>query len=289
MSTVPHDPADPFCTCEACESPAARAQRSEGLGRAAQGPRAKVQGQGLASKGRVTTPLVLGRITTDEDVDLYRLIDAYLEGKITPQPIALGSLPAHAADADRRLAERLGLLMGLRAADGDYRPLPCAERFACRLLGWETGEMQRGRVRRMLGRLVRWGVIVPGPDLPRREGMAHGTKTFGPPSVADGQAGAVGVEALDQPVPEPAQQVVVHRAQDGGGADLPDLGGDAKERRQLGGFGVGVIAPWDLTGEGFGHEDNSITDTGRTDTNRKEESMTTMTTTETTNRRRSAV
>jgi hypothetical protein len=127
--------------------------------------------------------------------DLYRLLDAYRAKTIAPVSVALGELPEH-ADADaQRFVERLRLLFGLRHADGEYRELPVSLRFGCRLMDWPEDQTHRTRISRLLARLVRWRVIVAGPDLPRRQGTAYGTKTYGLPRAAERSLRVVREEA----------------------------------------------------------------------------------------------
>jgi hypothetical protein len=88
--------------------------------------------------------------------ELYWLLAEYEAGRLDPVEIELGELPADATPDMRRVAEDMGLLMGLRLAVYDDRPLPYATMFAAERLGWGTN---CGRASRAIRRLCDAGVI----------------------------------------------------------------------------------------------------------------------------------
>lgn len=119
------------------------------------------------------------------DAELLGLLAAYERDELVPVEVVLGALLGHAGEDDRRVADDLRLLLGLRYADGDFRPLPYSVRFCCARMGWP--EDRPMKVSRILNRLERWRVINCTGTLTRQPGAAYATKTYEPPSDAVGK------------------------------------------------------------------------------------------------------
>jgi hypothetical protein len=96
------------------------------------------------------------------------------------------------------VARDLRLLMGLRLAVDEHRPLP----YATTLCAQRCGLRDPKQASRVLRALVRLGVIDHVGSLPAR-GKPDGTKLYAPPL----QGAPVGVEVLDRPTVEPAGKV----------------------------------------------------------------------------------
>ncbi len=162
--------------------------------------RTNPEGGSSPSQARKPCPWSLG---SSQRPELYDLLDAYERGELQPEPVQLGQLPARAGEDDRRVASDIALSIGLRRADGETRPLPYAERFCAARMGWD-GEAGRERARRVLRRLVRWGVIDRAGEMQRRPDMPRGTMTYTAPSPPAAAAGAgdvalkAGVESREQ-------------------------------------------------------------------------------------------
>lgn len=107
-------------------------------------------------------------------------------------------MPDDASIKARLVAEKMRLVMGLRARLGERRPLPFSTPFACELLGW--GEDYR-KASAAIRELEAAGVIRCVGELPPQSGRARGTKCYAPPLAADlsrsDEAAPVAVEALD--------------------------------------------------------------------------------------------
>ena len=119
-------------------------------------------------------------------------------------------------------AEDMRLLMGLRLAVDDDRPLPYAASFAAWRLG--LGRDKR-RASRVIRALVRAGVVEEVGALPRiPDGPPNGTKLYAPPAGAlEGRA--VVVEVADRPPVQPAGEVEDEALVDGAEAvSLVDVG-----------------------------------------------------------------
>lgn len=61
--------------------------------------------------------------------ELHGLIRDHDAGRLEPVDVRLGELPANASPAMRRVAEDIALLIGLRLAVDEPRPLPYSTRF----------------------------------------------------------------------------------------------------------------------------------------------------------------
>jgi hypothetical protein len=180
----------------------------DGAGSVRQGPRNKDQGTRNSGIEGERAPVVRMR-----EAEVYELLRDHDEGRLVPAPVALGEMPPDATGDMRRVAGHLGLLLGLRAAAGELRPLPYSSRWSARELGW--GENRR-RAQRAIRALCEAGVIECVGELPRR-GQPYGTRLYAPPlhAVADErQAGDVGVEAVGpfEPVHEQGEHRGVRRA-----------------------------------------------------------------------------
>jgi hypothetical protein len=140
-----------------------------------------------------------------EGAELYGLLSEHEAGELAPARVELGELPANASPDMRRVAEHMRLLMGLRLAAGEDRPLPYASRFAASQLGWKDYR----RAARAIRKLREAGVIRDGGSLPVR-GKGDGTKTYAPPlplSASTVEDEPVTVKSLDGPAVEPAGEV----------------------------------------------------------------------------------
>jgi hypothetical protein len=88
----------------------------------------------------------------------------------------LGELPADAIPAMRRVAEDIRLLIGLRLAVSEDRPLPYSTRFCAE----RCGLRHHTQASRVLRQLERVGVIVSAGAMPPR-GKGDGTKLYRAP------------------------------------------------------------------------------------------------------------
>jgi hypothetical protein len=143
-------------------------------------PDYSLQGQGGSITPHVLpSPCPCNGSEKQERPELYELIDAYERGEIEPEEVTLGELPRRANENDRRVADDLRFLIGLRRADGDFRPIPYATRFCAERMGWgESGHVLASRV---LRRLERWDVIDRTATMPPRAGVQYRTKCYEPP------------------------------------------------------------------------------------------------------------
>ncbi len=112
-----------------------------------------------------------------EPSELDLLLDRYKAGTLEPEEPALGEMPERPGSAMAGIATHMKLLMGLRRANGDYRPLPYATSMAVR-----AGLVaDKGTASKAIRRLVAAGVVERGDSLkPSRKGL-DGTKTYAPP------------------------------------------------------------------------------------------------------------
>lgn len=146
---------------------------------------------------------------------LYQLIVAYEAGELSPEPVRLGPLPSRARRLMRAAAADMALLMGLRLAVDEDRPLPYASRLAAERLG--LGD-DKARAHRVIRSLVRAGVVIEAGALAGRKGL-DGMKLYAPPGaqfvgdtfVVEACAGDVG--QLAQPEPEVVDEPLVVRAE----------------------------------------------------------------------------
>jgi hypothetical protein len=122
---------------------------------------------------------------------MYRLIAAYERGDLEPVDVELGEMPSYAGHAMQAAAADIALLIGLRLAVDEGRPLPYATSFAAERLGL----VDKGHASRALRSLVKAGVVLYVGRLPRRpNGPREGTKLYaalsGIPEGASGVKGA---------------------------------------------------------------------------------------------------
>ena len=183
-------------------------------------------------------------VSSSPNVPVIKLLEQHRDGLLEPVDLGI-EIPTHAPADAKALAEDLALLLGLRAAVGDTRPLPYATKWACARLNW--GE-RPARASRALKWLCDNGVIHHAENLPPKSGVRDGTKCYlaGPlraaPSVArigDAQSAdpgtelritrsverePVGVEGVSgeaaEPVVEIPQKPVMHGAVPAGDDDL---------------------------------------------------------------------
>jgi putative DNA primase/helicase len=137
---------------------------------------------------------------------IQSLLAEYEAGRLTPANVPLGELPIDVTDDARLVAEHMQLLIGLRAAVCEDRPLPYSARWAAKRLGWGTNHRRASRAIRSL---CVAGVIDDAEPMPAR-GKPNGTKTYAPPlAVASANVDAieheaVAVEVRDAATGEPA-------------------------------------------------------------------------------------
>jgi hypothetical protein len=129
--------------------------------------------------GGVQTPAAPDDELAAED-QLDFLVGEWLAGDLEPHPVALGPLSPRARGVQRLIAEHVRLLLGLRVASGEWRPLPYARGVAQR-----AGiAADRGTAGRALRALVRDGVLIEAGTLPPLPPHRDGTKTYAPPEGA---------------------------------------------------------------------------------------------------------
>jgi hypothetical protein len=119
-----------------------------------------------------------GEFAAEDELDF--LVGEWLAGDLEPHPTALGPLSPRARGVQRLIAEHVRLLLGLRVASGEWRPLPYAHGLAQR-----AGiAADRGTAGRALRALVRDGVLVEAGTLSPLPPHRDGTKTYAPPEGA---------------------------------------------------------------------------------------------------------
>jgi hypothetical protein len=158
----------PLCDRDSCLS------RTQGTRDKEQGTRnssAEGGGRGLYVVG---SPCVQGESRCEPE--LTGLIRDYDRGKLQPAAVALGELPANASRAMRDVADDIRLLLGLRLAVDEPRPLPYSTRFCA----GRCGLYDQAHASRVLRQLERAGVIVSAEALAPR-GQPYGTKTYRAP------------------------------------------------------------------------------------------------------------
>jgi len=95
---------------------------------------------------------------------------------LEPLDVALGELPTGASVAMRRVADDIRLLLGLRLAVDEDRPLPYSTRFCAERCGLHD----QAHASRVLRQLEQAGVIERGGTLTPR-GKPDGTKLYRAP------------------------------------------------------------------------------------------------------------
>jgi hypothetical protein len=112
-----------------------------------------------------------------EEPELLGLIRDNERGELEPVDVRLGELPANASPAMRRVAEDIRLLLGLRLAVDEDRPLPYSTRFCAERCGLH----HHTQASRVLRQLVEAGVLESAGAMPAR-GKGDGTKLYRAPS-----------------------------------------------------------------------------------------------------------
>ena len=152
---------------------------------------------------------------SNEPTELALLVSEWQEGLRTPAEVTFGPMPARAGEIQRNVADHMRLLMGLRIAAGDERPLPYAASMPVKA-GLAP---DKGTASQAIRALVRMGVVEHVGELPRTRHGIDGTKLYGIPGVTaqveprgaaeeperasdrmpvtGGESGAVPVEAQD--------------------------------------------------------------------------------------------
>lgn len=166
-----------------------------------QAPQNDLSPQGTRNKGRGTkeTAAPRGSRSTSapcgtDQPEIYLLLEEWKAGRLDPVAVRLGELPADATEDMRRVAEHLRLLLGLRLAAGEPRPLPYAVRWAAEQLGW--GRNYR-RASRALLRLQEAGVIVYADSMPARGAQYRGTKLYAAPVLPAAATGPIEAAAIE--------------------------------------------------------------------------------------------
>ena len=156
------------------------------------------------------------------EAETYELLARHGAGLLIPLPVQLGAIPAGATESMRAVAADIALLIGLRLAVDDDRPLIYSASFCAWRMDWKdaSGAPDKRRASRVINKLLDAGVVECVGTMPRT-----GTRLFSSPSVTAvagpaPQHPAVGVDAGVQPSLEVAEQAVVHQAQPVLGKDL---------------------------------------------------------------------
>jgi hypothetical protein len=156
-----------------------------------------------------------GRDLGNGEPETYELLKRYEEGLLAPRPVRLGPLPAEATESMRLVAEDIALLLGLRIAVDDDRPLMYSTWFCAWRMGWKvsSGGWDKKRASRVLNKLVSAGVISHVGDMPRTK-----TRLYAPPLepavVRPGpEVPALGIEPVVQPCVEVREQAIVDHAE----------------------------------------------------------------------------
>jgi hypothetical protein len=136
-------------------------------------------GPGVVSQQR---PGVVSVVSSPEPTELELMLDAHARGALVPVEVELGPLPPRAGETMHAIAEHMRLLMGLRLAFGETRPLPYATSVPV-----EAGIVAtKGEASRVIRQLVRHGVVRHAGSLPPMRPGLNGTKVYEPPKGAKG-------------------------------------------------------------------------------------------------------
>jgi hypothetical protein len=115
---------------------------------------------------------------SDDGPELRRLMELHRDGQLEPVDVPLGEMPPHAGTVMRNIADHWRLLIGLRRAVGDTRPLPYARSMAV-----NAGLADSlGTASNAINALVRAGVVEHVGSLPPTRPGLDGTKLYAPPS-----------------------------------------------------------------------------------------------------------
>ena len=103
------------------------------------------------------------------EAETYELLARHEAGLLRPHPVALGPMPAGAGESIRAVAADIALLIGLRLAVDDDRPLIYSARFCAWRMGWRilSGELGQEAANRVINKLLEAGVIERVGELPR--------------------------------------------------------------------------------------------------------------------------
>ena len=178
------------------------------------------------------------------EAEIYELLARYEAGLLEPRPVGLGAMPTGASEAMRAVAADIALLIGLRLAVDDDRPLIYSARFCAWRMGWKilSGEWDKRRANRVINKLLEAGVIEWVGEMPRSKARLYAPRPLQPTVVRPGpEVPAVGGKPVVQPGEVVSQQRVVDQAQ--------------PVRRQ----DLGVVAASDGAGA---REDRSASDAG---------------------------
>jgi hypothetical protein len=115
-------------------------------------------------------------VTSPKEPELAGLIRDHKRGLLEPIDVELGELPAGASLAMHKVAADIRLLLGLRLAVDEDRPLPYSARFCAE----RCGLRDHGQASRVLRALERAGVVECAGRLDTR-GKPDGTKLYQAP------------------------------------------------------------------------------------------------------------
>lgn len=155
--------------------------------------------------------------------ETYELLARYDAGLLKPQRVALGPMPAGATESMRAVAADIALLIGLRLAVDDDRPLIYSARFCAWRMGWTvlSGDWDKKRANRVINKLLAAGVIEWVGEMPKSNARLYTAPPLQPTVIRPGpQIPAISVEARVQPGGEVREQAVVDQAEAVLGDDL---------------------------------------------------------------------
>jgi hypothetical protein len=157
-----------------------------------------------------------------EGAELYDLLERHRQGALIPEPVALGPMPPNATHSMRRVAADISLLIGLRLAVDEDRPLVYSTSFCAWRMGWATSTAapDKPRASRVLRKLIESGVIECVGSMPRSDSRLFAAPSAGAPRRPGPEIPAVGVQPRVEPIGEVEQQSVVHEAEPVCGDDL---------------------------------------------------------------------
>lgn len=182
---------------------------------------------------RSSNVVVVNSVDTRPRPDIGKLLTEHAEGRRKPVPVQLGPMPKHTTPDDRRVAEDMGLLLGLFKSAGETRPMPYAGPWAAERFGW--GRAGFNRVYRSLRRLTRAGTIVHDGQCKQREKSKSPTKCYRAPLLAElreaelraidrVERDAVGVERARRGASEPPAELREQLGVDRAHAGAEDVG-----------------------------------------------------------------
>ncbi len=123
-------------------------------------------------------------------------------------------MPIGATESMRAVADDIALLIGLRLADDDERPLIYSARFCAWRMGWRvlSGDWDKKRANRVINKLLEAGVIEWVGEMPRSNARLY-TAPLQPAVVRPGpEVPALSLKAIMQPTDEVGEQAVVDHA-----------------------------------------------------------------------------